>query len=111
MNRKKTALILHQVLPKIKIFQNTFQDLNFCFVLGKEKGRSASSLFFSFLFHQETSTVHPRLSDHVGLNFLLGRSDTPKIRIIEDQNLPTDLARKCIVINQNTNGVLKQKGN
>ena len=41
-------------------------------------------------------------------NFLLDRSDTPKIRIIEDQNLPTNLAMKCIVITQNSTGMPKQ---
>ena len=32
------------------------------------------------------STVHPRLSEQVELKFLLGRSDTQKIRIIEEEH-------------------------
>ena len=31
-------------------------------------------------------TVHPRLSEQVELKFLLGRSDTQKIRIIEEEH-------------------------
>ena len=32
------------------------------------------------------STVHPRLSEQVELKFLLGRSDTQNIRIIEEEH-------------------------
>ncbi len=32
------------------------------------------------------STVHPRLSEKVELKFLLGRSDTQNIRIIEEEH-------------------------
>ncbi len=35
---------------------------------------------------QGRSTVHPRLSEQVELKFLLGRSDTQKIRIIEEEH-------------------------
>ncbi len=39
-----------------------------------------------FVVWRILSTVHPRLSEQVKLKFLLGRSDTLKIRIIEEEH-------------------------
>ena len=41
-------------------------------------------IYCEYLFF---STVHPRLSEQVELKFLMGRSDTQKIRIIEEEHL------------------------
>ncbi len=37
--------------------------------------------------YKNGGTVHPRLSEQVELKFLLGRSDTQKIRIIEEKHI------------------------
>ncbi len=57
------------------------------------------------------STVHPRLSRQVELKFLMGRSDTQKIRIIEEEHLTAKVAIKVIIIVLNSHRMLKLNAN
>ncbi len=58
-----------------------------------------------------SSTVHPRLSEQVELKYVLGRSDTQRIRIIEEEHLPTKLSIKVIIIVRNSHGMLNLNAN
>ena len=92
-------------LQAIKTYNE--QCNNIVLKLCKLRDNPFAKLFVSACIGGKIITVHPRLSKQVELIFLLGRSDMPKIRLIENQNFPTVLAMKFIVTTQNSSGVLK----